>query len=161
MKQRGFTLLEVILAVVIFSASAMMVVSTIPSRSGPDIFGQQFKSLVEYGSDRAIMDGHIYGLVITAQEYQLLRARRENDVTRWEPLTGGRIVTGGAFPEGMHVSLSPQRLEATLSNEPQILFLPDGEMGRFTLTLQSLDKQHHFRVLSTGASPVVVENNDP
>ena len=32
--QRGFTLLEIILALVIFASCAMMVVSTIPSRSG-------------------------------------------------------------------------------------------------------------------------------
>lgn len=48
-KQRGFTLLEIILALVIFASCAMMVVSTIPSRSGADIFGQQLKALVEYG----------------------------------------------------------------------------------------------------------------
>jgi LemA protein len=57
--QRGFTLLEIILALVIFASCAMMVVSTIPSRSGADIFGQQLKALVDYGSDRAVMDGNI------------------------------------------------------------------------------------------------------
>ena len=36
--QRGFTLLEIILALVIFASCAMMVVSTIPSRSGADAF---------------------------------------------------------------------------------------------------------------------------
>lgn len=36
--QRGFTLLEIILALVIFASCAMMVVSTIPSRSGADIY---------------------------------------------------------------------------------------------------------------------------
>lgn len=45
-KQRGFTLLEIILALVIFASCAMMVVSTIPSRSGADIFGQQLKPLL-------------------------------------------------------------------------------------------------------------------
>ena len=71
-KQRGFTLLEIILALVIFASCAMMVVSTIPSRSGADIFGQQLKALVEYGSDRAVMDGNIVGLVVTTSEYQLV-----------------------------------------------------------------------------------------
>lgn len=70
--QRGFTLLEIILALVIFASCAMMVVSTIPSRSGADIFGQQLKALVDYGSDRAVMDGNIVGLVITTDNYQLV-----------------------------------------------------------------------------------------
>ncbi|ADO49180.1 hypothetical protein Entcl_2933 [[Enterobacter] lignolyticus SCF1] len=159
MKQRGFTLLEVILAVVIFAASAMMVISTLPSRSGADIFGQQFASLVEYGSDRAVMDGNIMGLVITPAGFQLVRAELKNNMTRWTPLIAARIATGGAFPDDLHVSLAPQRLAATLENAPQILFLPDGEIGRFTLTLESRDKQHHFRVASQGSAPVTVEND--
>ncbi|QLR42477.1 type II secretion system minor pseudopilin GspH [Enterobacter sp. RHBSTW-00994] len=158
-KQRGFTLLEIILALVIFASCAMMVVSTIPSRSGADIFGQQLKALVDYGSDRAVMDGNILGLVITADKYQLVTLTEKNGERRWMPLSAGRITTLGDFPEDMHVSLSPQRLAATTESEPQIVFLPDGEIGRFTLTLQSYDKQHFFRVVSQGAAPVSVEND--
>ena len=98
-KQRGFTLLEIILALVIFASCAMMVVSTIPSRSGADIFGQQLKALVEYGSDRAVMDGNIVGLVITPSEYQLVTWAEKEGERHWEPLTAGRIVTHGQFPE--------------------------------------------------------------
>lgn len=83
----------------------------------------------------------------------------KNGERRWVPLTAGRITTKGDFPEEMHVSLSPQRLAATVASEPQVLFLPDGEISRFTLTLQSYDKQHHFRVVSQGAAPVSVEND--
>ena len=50
-------------------------------------------------------------------------------------------------------------LAATLTSDPQVLFLPDGEISRFTLTLQSYDKEHHFRVVSQGAAPVSVEND--
>ncbi|MGV2813089.1 type II secretion system minor pseudopilin GspH [Enterobacter cancerogenus] len=159
-KQRGFTLLEIILALVIFASCAMMVVSTIPSRSGADIFGQQFKALVDYGSDRAVMDGNIVGLVITADKYQLVTLDVKSAEQRWVPLTAGRITTKGDFPEEMHVSLSPQRLAATIDADPQIVFLPDGEIGRFTLSLQSYDKQHRFRVVSQGAAPVSVEHDD-
>jgi len=159
-KQRGFTLLEIILALVIFSSCTMMVVSTIPSRSGADIFGQQLKALVEYGSDRAVMDGNIVGLVVTSSEYQLVTWAKNDGERHWEPLTAGRIVTHGQFPEEMHVSLSPQRIAATTDTAPQIVFLPDGEISRFTLSLQSVDKKQRFSVVSQGASPVSVENDD-
>nr|WP_275891601.1 prepilin-type N-terminal cleavage/methylation domain-containing protein [Leclercia adecarboxylata] len=82
-RQRGFTLLEIILALVIFASCAMMVVSTIPSRSGADIFGQQLKALVDYGSDRAVMDGNIVGLVITPDNYQLVTLAVKNGQRRW------------------------------------------------------------------------------
>ena len=159
-KQRGFTLLEIILALVIFASCAMMVVSTIPSRSGADIFGQQLKALVDYGSDRAVMDGNIVGLVITQDHYQLITLDDKKGERHWMPLSAGRITTSGDFPQEMHVSLTPQRLAASRDAEPQIVFLPDGEISRFTLTLQSFDKQHHFRVVSRGAAPVAVENNE-
>lgn len=158
-KQRGFTLLEIILALVIFASCAMMVVSTIPSRSGADIFGQQLKAFVDYGSDRAVMDGNIVGLVVTTDHYQLVTLEDKNSERHWVSLSAGRITTQGDFPEDMHVSLTPQRLAATKDAEPQVVFLPDGEMSRFTLTLQSDDKQHHFRVVSQGAAPVSVEND--
>ncbi|HCW3121041.1 TPA: GspH/FimT family pseudopilin, partial [Enterobacter roggenkampii] len=113
-----------------------------------------------YGSDRAVMDGNIVGLVIATDKYQLVTLDDKNGERHWVPLSAGRITTKGDFPEEMHVSLSPQRLAANVEADPQILFLPDGEIGRFTLTLQSYDKQHHFRVVSQGAAPVSVENDD-
>lgn len=158
-RQRGFTLLEIIVALVIFACCAMMVVSSIPSRSGADIFGQQLKSLVEYSSDRAVMDGNIVGLVITSTEYQLVTQVNNNGEPHWQPLVAGRIVTHGEFPEELHVSLSPLMLAATLDGEPQIIFLPDGEMSRFTLSFQNMDKTQRFRVVSQGASPIEVEND--
>ncbi|MHA0275562.1 GspH/FimT family pseudopilin [Enterobacter ludwigii] len=158
-RQRGLTLLEIILALVIFASCAMMVVSTIPSRSGADIFGQQLKALVDYGSDRAVMDGNIVGLVMTADKYRLVTLEDKNGERHWVSLSAGRITTRGDFPPEMHVSLTPQRLAATVASEPQVLFLPDGEISRFTLALQSRDNAHHFRVVSQGAAPVTVEND--
>ena len=107
----------------------------------------------------AVMDGNIVGLVIATDKYQLVTIADENGERHWVPLSAGRITTKGDFPEEMHVSLSPQRLAATVTSEPQVIFLPDGEISRFTLTLQSYDKQHHFRVVSQGAAPVSVEND--
>lgn len=159
-KQRGFTLLEIIVALVIFACCSMMVVSSIPSRSGADIFGQQIKSLVEYGSDRAVMDGNIIGLVVTSTEYQLVAQSTGKGEQHWEPLVAGRILTRGEFPDDVHVSLSPLKLAATLDDVPQILFLPDGEMTRFTIDFKSLDKKQSFHVTSQGASPVAVENDE-
>ena len=107
----------------------------------------------------AVMDGNIVGLVIANDKYQLVTIADKNGERHWMPLSAGRITTKGDFPEEMHVSLSPQRLAATVASEPQVIFLPDGEISRFTLTLQSYDKQHHFRVVSHGAAPVSVEND--
>ncbi len=109
---------------------------------------------------RAVMDGNIVGLVVTTSEYQLVTWAKKDGERHWAPLTAGRIVTHGQFPEEMHVSLSPQRIAATTDTAPQIVFLPDGEISRFTLSLQSFDKKQRFSVVSQGASPVSVENDD-
>ncbi|MFR3707064.1 MAG: GspH/FimT family pseudopilin [Enterobacter hormaechei] len=156
--QRGFTLLEIILALVMFCQLRHDggVHHSFAQRRGYILI---IKALVDYGSDRAVMDGNIVGLVITTDKYQLVTIADKNGERHWVPLSAGRITTKGDFPEEMHVSLSPQRLAATVASEPQVIFLPDGEISRFTLTLQSYDKQHHFRVVSQGAAPVSVEND--
>ena len=109
-KQRGFTLLEIILALVIFASCAMMVVSTIPSRSGADIFGQQLKALVDYGSDRAVMDGNIVGLVITTDNYQLVTL---------EDKTAN--VTGCRYPPGVLPQKAISRKRCTFRFRPSAL----------------------------------------
>lgn len=159
-RQRGFTLLEVMLAIMIFASSALLVVMTLPDRSGPGIFGQQFKTLLEYASSRAVMEGNVIGMVITEREFRLVSLNpNEASVEQpsaWRPLDAGRVTTRGDFPETMRVSLGPMRLADSLVSPPQILFLPDGESSVFTLTLSATGDQESFDVISTGAMPVTL-----
>lgn len=159
-RQRGFTLLEVMLAIMIFASSALLVVMTLPERSGPAIFGQQFKTLLEYASTRAVMEGNVIGMVITEREFRLVILNAGDapaeQPAAWRPLDAGRVTTRGDFPDDMRVSLAPQRLAESLVSPPQILFLPDGESSVFTLTLSGSGDQQSFDVISKGAMPVTL-----
>ncbi|WP_235470251.1 type II secretion system minor pseudopilin GspH [Franconibacter pulveris] len=159
-RQRGFTLLEVMLAIMIFASSALLVVMTLPERSGPGIFGQQFKTLLEYASTRAVMEGNVIGMVITDREFRLVTLNASETSAEqpaaWKPLDAGRVTTRGEFPEALRVSLAPQRLAESLVSPPQILFLPDGESSVFTLTLSATGDEQSFDVISKGAMPVTL-----
>ncbi|WP_312982409.1 GspH/FimT family pseudopilin [Atlantibacter sp.] len=163
-RQRGFTLLEVMLAVMIFASSALLVVMTIPDRSGPGVFGQQFKTLLEYASSRAVMEGNIIGMVMTDREFLLVELNH-NDVptdqaAAWRPLDAGRVTTRGEFPDNVRIALVPQRLAESLASPPQILFLPDGEASAFTLSLSAIGEQQGFDVVSKGAMPITLVNKE-
>ena len=177
-RQAGFTLLELMVVIVILGVLASMVV--------PNLMGNKEKAdtqkatsdivALEGSLDMYKLDNHRYptteqGLqalvtkpeiapIPNATDKEHLQTSAEKNGQRHSvPLSALRINTKGDFPEEMHVSLSPQRLAATVTSEPQVIFLPDGEISRFTLTLQSYDKQHHFRVVSHGAAPVSVAND--
>jgi general secretion pathway protein H len=98
------------------------------------------------------MDGNIVGLVMTTDKYQLVTLEDKNGERHWVPLSAGRITTKGDFPEEMHVSLSPRVWRPRWTPNRRSLFA-GRRISRFTLTLQSYDKQHHFRVVSQGAAP--------
>jgi len=163
-RQQGFTLLEVMLAIMIFASSALLVVMTIPDRSGPGVFGQQFKTLLEYASTRAVMEGNIIGMVITDREFLLVELNHNEVATdqaaAWRPLDAGRVTTRGDFPENLRVALVPQRLAESLASPPQVLFLPDGETSAFTLSLSANGEQQSFDVVSKGAMPITLVNKE-
>ncbi|QBH97768.1 type II secretion system protein GspH [Limnobaculum zhutongyuii] len=161
-RSRGFTLLEVMLTLVIFAISATIVVMTLPSKSGPGVFGEQFKTLVDYGSSKAVMEGSIVGLTLTYQGYQLMilkgNGEGAQDSLQWQPLVAGRITTQGEFPEDLRVTIEPQKMALSLNDAPQIIFLPDGEVSLFRLTFEGEDRKDVYSVVSQGASPVEVVN---
>lgn len=163
-RQSGFTLLEVMLAIMIFAASAMLVVMTLPDKSGPGIFGQQFKTLLEYASTRAVMEGNVLGMVVTDKEFLLVQLDHNEVSTErpsaWRPLDAGRVTSRGEFPEDLRISLAPQRLAESLASSPQILFLPDGETSAFTLTLTANEDQQSFGVVSKGSMPITLVTKD-
>jgi len=97
-RQQGFTLLEVMLAIMIFASSALLVVMTIPDRSGPGVFGQQFKTLLEYASTRAVMEGNIIGMVITDREFLLVELNHNEVATDLASVRCRTCHHAGGFP---------------------------------------------------------------
>ncbi|WP_312240769.1 type II secretion system minor pseudopilin GspH [Pantoea sp.] len=155
-KQRGFTLIEVMLVMAIAAVAAMAVMVFLPESASQQQFGERFRALLEYAADRAVYAHQPVGIALSEGHYQLLQLAPSDAQAKrpgWLPLKRGRYADNGQFPDELVVALNGRPLPPVLSLVPQVYFLPDGETSVFTLTFTQPDTGEGFTLTSSGGAP--------
>lgn len=136
MKQAGFTLLEILLVITLMALAATAVIPALPSHSAADTASTRLESLLNWAGDRAVEDNQLLGLNVTKEGYQLvLLSANEGSDLQWHAYAAGRVATDFHWPKEWNITIEPAGLNRDLTQRPQILFLPDGQLTSFTLTL--------------------------
>lgn len=148
MRQRGFTLLEMMLILLLMGVSAGMVLLAFPA-SRDDSAAQtlaRFEAQLRFVQQRGLQTGQFFGVSVHPDRWQflVLEARDGADPApaddgwsgyRWLPLRAGRVATSGSIAGGK-LNLAFAQGEAwTPGNNPDVLIFPGGEMTPFRLTL--------------------------
>lgn len=156
--QRGFTLLEIMLVLVIIALCAGIAVIHVQANSTHSIASQTAKRLiaaVELAVDRATLDGHPVGIHFSSEGWQIVTpARDDKNQWRWEPLSEGK--------QALRQDVWDSRLQAyadtfepDAKNEPQVVILADGQITPFTLSLgERQSRRPLFVVQCAGSLPV-------
>nr|WP_263450785.1 type II secretion system minor pseudopilin GspH [Klebsiella grimontii] len=147
-RQRGFTLLEMMLILLLMGVSAGMVLLAFPA-SRDDSAAQtlaRFEAQLRFVQQRGLQTGQFFGVSVHPDRWQflVLEARDGADPApaddgwsgyRWLPLRAGRVATSGSIAGGK-LNLAFAQGEAwTPGNNPDVLIFPGGEMTPFRLTL--------------------------
>ncbi len=108
-REKGFTLLELLVVVVIVAILFTYTTLAIRSDSPEDIIkkeAQRMERLIQLALEESILRGEEYGLEVALDGYRFLRFTKN----QWQPLTGDKILRARELPLDMELEM---RLEET------------------------------------------------
>jgi len=167
--QRGFTLIELIVVIVLIGILATFAVISVGNRAAQDRLENEAKrmqALLQLAADEAEMKGLQIGLRISVSGYQFVTI---DDKHHWAPYAASGPLRARPWEPGIAVDLhidghlvapaadlppqEQQKSESEDSNDPakdplrpQVLLLSSGEMTPFSLDLkaQGVSSYYHF-----------------
>ncbi|MBB3048070.1 general secretion pathway protein H [Litorivivens lipolytica] len=150
-RQRGLTLLEILLVVLIIGLLSTVAVLTLPSDNGQrDVrtMAERMVSLFRYARQEAVFSGVTHGIVWRQGRPELLRRGAEG----WDSVPDRRLASlqekATQFP--MFLETGSQRLDLSQDYEaPQILFTNDGQVSPFQLLITHREREAEFTVTDT------------
>lgn len=139
-RQKGFTLMEIMLVIVVLGILASVtVVNGFSGSRSFDYATAELSQTLQYATDRAEREGSTLGLVMCQTGWQLMAYQGVQGKTAWKKT--GRI--SSSLPDDASFSLKMENTDVSLppcshqetSVEPQLWFYPGGETSVFTITL--------------------------
>jgi general secretion pathway protein H len=157
--QRGFTLLELMLVLVIIAASSGIVMLSYgqseSSQKTATRTAEQLNSMMAFGVDKAGFEGRPLGMLLSVNGWQIMQpVRDKKGKWRWAPLAGDhRLAMAGQWDPAIEIKTEPFDLKE--SGTPQIILLPDGQITPFSLRFSSQETRQQLAMLtSAGAFPL-------
>ncbi|MCL2919370.1 type II secretion system minor pseudopilin GspH [Shewanella litorisediminis] len=161
MRQRGFTLIEVLLVVLLMGIAAAAVTLSLPGSGVKPVLDKaasQFLVATDLIRDEAVLSGQFLGVVVDEDNYQYVVLHEG----KWHKLENDRLLAARNMEPGVRMSLvveglpldqeeedeswfdepfidEPTAEQKAKNPEPQILVFPSGEMTAFELTFLGRD----------------------
>ncbi|MEE3642703.1 type II secretion system minor pseudopilin GspH [Brenneria sp. L3_3C_1] len=151
-RQRGFTLLEMMLVVLLAGIAASLVAMAFPAdrKSDGDWQLARFQAQLDFAAETSQMNETVLGVRILPDGWQFLQLQRQTesasvgDAGRWQgfgwrPWQPYRVMPAGVLPDTVRLELLPAggkhaaQTPAQDTGEPSILILPGGEITPFRL----------------------------
>jgi general secretion pathway protein H len=161
---RGFTLLELLIVIFIMClASAIIVVSVSGKHNIRETqsFMKLLKAEMQFARKQSILQMKILGLGFDKQHYEFYQY---NANQTWSPLKNSnnywRVYS---IPEDVQLNVSSQNhnQEQDSTKQPQIVFLPNGEVTPFIVTAETENLLKKIQIVgSSGGDFVLTENSN-
>lgn len=159
MRQRGFTLLEMMLVVLLIGSAASLVMMSFPSmqQSTPDRQLKRFQAQLEFALDTAMQNDQLLGIQVRPEGWQFQMLKRlaaekrtsdsGSDIWQgyaWQIWQPRQAALGSQIPDDVRLTLRFPHLQpwprpAESAAEPDILLLPGGEITPFELVFSATD----------------------
>jgi general secretion pathway protein H len=145
--QRGFTLIEVMVVIVIIGILINFVTLSMGRNSPQDQLkteAQRLSSLIGLASEEALLRSALIGVDIGEEEYSFVRLEEGT----WQPMDDN-LFRARQLPAGMEFTIASSQQEGEDDEEeniPEIILLNSGEMTPFELKLSSDHIESYYRL---------------
>ncbi|WON76412.1 type II secretion system minor pseudopilin GspH [Serratia sp. UGAL515B_01] len=159
MRERGFTLLEMMLVVLLIGSAATLVMMSFPAgqKNTPQQQLARFQAQLDFALDDSQQNGQVLGIQVRPNGWQFKILRQQKPVSSdvpsgsdvwqgyaWQEWQPRRAALGNELPEGMQLELQFPGLQDWPSanaeaTEPDIMLLPGGEITPFKLLFLRAD----------------------
>jgi general secretion pathway protein H len=153
-RSSGFTLLEVLVAVVILAVLGSLVTVRIAQDARRSLREEatRLAAVLGHAHDEAIVTGAAFAWHPDANGYRFVR--RDPDRV-WRAVDGDAALRARTFTTGVQLA-AVETPEHTTNATPAIVISPNGASGPFRITLML--EEHRMRVTSDGRGRPVVED---
>lgn len=162
LNQKGFTLLEVLIVVVIVSILIALTTLSIGDRSGAtaDEEIDRFVTLVRLAKEEAVFQSRDFAISFWQKGYAFHELMPGGN---WQIIQEDTVFRPRELPEDMKFTLELEGIEAILSpipkQDPQVFILSSMEVSMFKLDL--LFNNEHWRTLTVDAlGKISTQNNE-
>lgn len=144
--QKGFTLFEVVIVVVIIGIIMSFAGLTLPDTTGRKELQQEthrLMALLKLAHDEAIINNVVMGMKIQKRQYQFQYYRNSG----WQEAITEGVFRQRSLAENFKISAATDKsisLTGDSSAPPEILFWPSGEQTAFKLKLTFENAEHLF-----------------
>lgn len=163
---RGFTLAEILVVLVIVAlvaAVTLLRTSTLSPTKSAERFANQLHSYLSVVQEQSILKPGVFGLFLSEQGYSVLELNAEENTWDLASERHSSFWRPKSIAQDIHITLTinsqsmsvPRELSQVI--EPQIVFLPSGEMTPFDMILHGDDQSVAFRLSGDYGGALVVD----
>ncbi|WP_431223965.1 type II secretion system minor pseudopilin GspH [Serratia sp. L9] len=128
-RERGFTLLEMMLVLLLLGIGTWLVIGKLPNSAyRVEQESQRLAERLQRLTYQATLEGRTYGLRVEPGRWQLKRWHAQG----WQDVTLPQGAAAQTLPAGWRLELLPP-MQETAEGAPQVLMLPGGEVTPFQL----------------------------
>lgn len=158
-KQRGFTLLELLVVLLIIGITLSFAVLSVNNRSREQTLGaeaQRFAARLTLASQEAVLHSREMALQLTGDGYEFLVL----DQNEWRTLEDDDVLRPRRLPAGIRMQLTLEGEDVAQNQSedddeqaaPRVYLLSSGEITPFAAQL--LDDEHRYSITATATGKV-------
>ncbi len=159
-RQRGFTLLEIIVVVTIIaiiSSIIMLRAGTIRFHRKVMVFAEQLQSFIQVCQQQAILQPAVIGIIIQPTSYQAYYFSNEKQ-SQWKVLSErDSFWQSRLIPEDVFLQVSTSAPMSTTLISPQIVIQSNGNFTPFTIDVGYSGEPARYRIVGSDAGELSLQ----